>query len=690
MRFKRANSVTTEVLLLSDPKGFQGLPFAKIDLSDFETKDHAKNKKAPKESNKSKKQARRAQPKKRAQKPVIENKETQKNQKQQNKKLHQAAKRNAKDKEKGRAATQKTIAVRPHTKKKATPSWEAEEARKAKRRAIIEHEPLRIVPLGGIGEIGKNMTVYECGNDAFIIDAGLSFPDDELLGVDIVIPDYAYAKDIKDKLRGIFITHAHEDHIGALPYFLKDINIPVYGTKLTIGLIKSKLEEHDMVRSCTFNVIEPRQKTKMGCMSVEAIRVNHSIPDAVALAVETPFGTIVHTGDFKIDFTPMVGETTDLQRFGELGAAGVLALLSDSTNAEKPGWSTTEKVVSDSFEKLFAQAEGKRLVIATFSSNINRIQQIINLAKKHGRKIAFSGRSMENYTRVAAELGYLEYDPELIVEVNAINKCRPSDLIIVTTGSQGEPLSALSRMANGTHKHVSITKGDFIIISATPIPGNEKNVSRVVNQLLKLGSDVIYESMYDVHASGHACSGEHKLILNLVKPKYFIPIHGEYKHLKKHSDTALNSGVKSSNILIPEIGQVMEFNFKGLRRAETVQSGRILVDGLGVGDVGSVVLRDRKHLAQDGLLVVVCSIDVDTKELLSGPDVISRGFVYVKESDELFEEARRVTIQVIDKCRLSGERNWSSIKNKVRDALSDLMYQRTKRSPMILPVIMEI
>ncbi len=674
---------------MSDPKDIKGMPFARIDLSDFETK--SERKKTALKSNdsakeeKEEKKTRRSPARRRTRTADAGAKKVSAKAKEQQDQEQPRAKQQEKKQRPSAKKAAPAAAKQPSAKDAESPR-----RRQSKRRQSAMGRTLRVIPLGGIGEIGKNMTVYECGDDAFIIDCGLSFPDDELFGVDIVIPDYAYAKEIRCKLRGIFITHAHEDHIGALPYFLKDINIPVYGTKLTIGLIKSKLEEREMVHSCTFIEIEPGQKIKAGCMTLEAISVNHSIPDAVAFAIETPLGTLVHTGDFKIDFTPVIGRTTDLQRLGDIGSSGVLALLSDSTNAEKPGFSKTEKAVRDSFEQLFARAEGKRLIIATFSSNINRIQQFINLAKRHGRKIAFSGRSMENYTRVAAELGYLDYDQNIMVEINSISKCKPSDLIIITTGSQGEPLSALARMAAGTHKHVSITKDDFIIISATPIPGNEKNVTRVVNQLLKLGSEVIYESMYDVHASGHACSGEHQLMLNLVKPKYFIPIHGEYRHLKKHSDTALNAGIDRRNIFIPETGQVLEFSENGLRRGETVQSGRVLVDGSGVGDVGSVVLRDRKHLAQDGLLVVVCSIDIDTKELLSGPDVISRGFVYVKESDALFDEARKLTVDVIKRCQAANVRDWSTIKSRVRDALSDLMYQRTKRSPMILPIIMEI
>ncbi|MEG1017221.1 MAG: ribonuclease J [Oscillospiraceae bacterium] len=548
---------------------------------------------------------------------------------------------------------------------------------------------LRITPLGGLGEVGKNITVFECNGDSFIVDCGMGFPDDEMLGVDIVIPDFTYLSEIKDTLRGVIITHGHEDHIGAIPFFLKEINVPIYGKPLAIGLIGEKLKEHGIFEKSKLNCITTGQVVQFGCMSVEAIRVNHSIPDSIALAITTPAGVIVHTGDFKVDFTPVFDETIDLARFAEIGSKGVLALMSDSTNSERPGHSPTESKVGVALENLFARGEGKRILIATFSSNIQRIQQIIDLAKRHDRKIAFSGRSMENYTRIASELGYLSFDEDMIVAINDIGKVKPSDLIIITTGSQGEPMSALSRMASGSHKQVTISSLDLIIISATPIPGNEKMVIRVINELLKLGSDVIYESMYEVHASGHACQEEQKLIINLTRPKFFIPVHGEYKHLIKHAKTAEQMGIPQERIIIPEIGKQIEFHNGGAHFAGVVKAGSILVDGLGVGDVGSVVLRDRKHLSSDGLVVVVCSIDSETGELVSGPDIISRGFIYMRDSEALIDEAKALVRTIIDNSA-NKTGNKSDKKLKIREDLGKLMYQRTKRSPMILPVIMDI
>lgn len=547
---------------------------------------------------------------------------------------------------------------------------------------------LKIIPLGGIGEIGKNMTVYEQKNSMIIVDCGMSFPDSDLFGIDVVIPDYSYVLANKDKLKALFITHGHEDHIGALPYLLKEVHVPVYASRLTVGLIKGKLEEHRV--KADLRVMSAGEVIQVDSFKVEAIGVNHSIPDAMAFAITTEQGVVVQTGDFKIDYTPIFGDTIDLRRLGELGTNGVLALLSDSTNAERPGTSTSERTVGESFERLFSRAEGKRLIIATFASNIQRVQQIIDLAKRHKRKIAISGRSMENYSRIAMELGYLETEDGLIIDMSEINRHRPEDLIIITTGSQGEPMSALSRMAAGNHKQISITNDDVIIISASPIPGNEKTVARVVNDLLRLGSDVIYESMYDVHSSGHACKDELKLIMNLTKPKYFIPVHGEYKHLIKHANIARDLGIKDQNIILPDLGKVMEFSNGGVKLSETVTSGRVLVDGYGVGDVGSVVLRDRKHLAEDGLLVVVCTIDIETKELISGPDIISRGFVYVREAEPLLEEARKLVRDIINECFGENVRDWNDIKIRVREQVGELMYQRTKRNPMILPVIMDI
>ncbi|MEA5051464.1 MAG: RNase J family beta-CASP ribonuclease [Oscillospiraceae bacterium] len=577
------------------------------------------------------------------------------------------------------------------TKKTARPRRRADSAQSGETQKItVRDDALRIIPLGGLGEVGKNMTMYECGGDAFIVDCGLMFPDDELFGVDIVIPDFTYAVMRKDHIRGMIITHAHEDHIGGIPYFLREMDIPIYGSKLTIGIIKSKLEEFGLANSAKLRTIEIGDTVTFGCMQVETVRVNHSIPGAMAVAIRTPFGTVVQTGDFKVDYTPVFDKTIDLVRFGQLGAEGVLALLADSTNVERPGNSMTESNVGNALESLFSRAEGKRLIIASFASNIQRVQQIIDLAKRHGRKIALSGRSMINYTQIARELGYLTLEDDMLVDIDDIRRYKPNDLIIITTGSQGEPMSALSRMSAGTHKQVTIGKDDMIIISATPIPGNEKSVTRIINELLKLGSDVIYESMYETHASGHACQDELKLMMQLTKPKYFVPVHGEYKHLVKHANLAKSLGIPEKNVIIPEIGRVIEFTKDGVSTAQTVPSGRVLVDGLGVGDVGSVVLRDRKHLSQDGLLVVVASVDLETGEIISGPDMISRGFVFVKESDQLMTDARKLVRGILENYVASDKKGRGDVKMKIREELSRMMFQRTKRSPMILPVIMEI
>lgn len=550
--------------------------------------------------------------------------------------------------------------------------------------------PVKIIPLGGLNEIGKNMTAYECQDDIFIVDCGLAFPDDDMLGVDIVIPDFSYIESNADKVRGIVITHGHEDHIGGLAYLLKKVNIPVYASRLTIGLIEGKLKEHGILDNAKLNVVQPKTSIKMGCMSVEPIMVNHSIPDAFALAITTPAGVIVQTGDFKIDYTPIEGEIIDLARFGELGSKGVLALLSDSTNAERPGSSMSERKVGESFETLFQRASDKRMIIASFSTNIQRIQQIVDCAVRYDRKIALSGRSMINVVNIAIELGYLKIPQGVLVDIDQLQRYPSEKTVIVTTGSQGEPMSALSRMAMGEHRKVEVTSQDFIIISATPIPGNEKLVGRVVNELLKLGAEVVYEKMYEVHASGHACQDELKMMLGLTKPKFFVPVHGEYKHLKKHAQLAVSMGVNPENVIIGDIGNVIETDSVEMKITGTVPAGRVLVDGLGVGDVGNIVLRDRKHLAQDGLIVIVTTIDSQTGEILAGPDIVSRGFVYVRESEQLMEEAKQVVCDALSKCMQRNVREWGNIKNSVKDALSSYVYQQTKRSPMILPVIMEI
>lgn len=550
--------------------------------------------------------------------------------------------------------------------------------------------PVRIIPLGGLNEIGKNMTCYECGQDMFIVDCGLAFPDADMLGVDIVIPDFTYVEKNKDRIRGIILTHGHEDHIGGLAYLLKKFNVPVYGTRLTLGLVEGKLKEHGLLRSANLNVIKPRDMIKMGCMSVEVIPVNHSIPDAVAFAVYTPAGIIVQTGDFKVDFSPIQGEIIDLARFAELGNRGVLCLLADSTNAERPGSTMSERKVGESFERLFKQAESRRIIIATFSSNIHRVQQIVDNAVRSGRKVAVSGRSMVNVVNVALELGYLHIPDGVMIDIDAIGRYPDDKLIIITTGSQGEPMSALSRMAAGEHRKVSVSSDDFIIISATPIPGNEKHVNRVINELMHLGAEVVFEKMYDVHVSGHACQDELKLMLSLVKPKFFIPVHGEYKHLKKHSQLAQAVGIPPSNILIGDIGQVIELDGVEMKTTGTVPAGRVFVDGYGVGDVGSIVLRDRKHLAQDGLIIVVVTMDGTSGEVVAGPDIVSRGFVYVRESEELMEEARVRISGVLADCVSRSVREWGVIKTSIKDDLSNFIYKKTKRAPMILPIIMEI
>ncbi len=550
--------------------------------------------------------------------------------------------------------------------------------------------PVRIVPLGGLLEVGKNMTCYECQGDMFIVDCGMTFPDDEMLGVDLVLPDFTYAVRNQDRLKGIVITHGHEDHIGALPYFLKQVNVPVYATRLTLGLIENKLREHGLYGRVKLVQIAPRETIKLGCMEVEFIRVNHSIPDAVALAIHTPAGVIVQTGDFKIDYTPIMGDVIDLPRFGELGSRGVLALLSDSTNAERPGFTPTEQTVRGSFDKLFQQAGARRIIIATFSSNISRIQLICEAAAKYGRKVAVSGRSMVNAVAVSTELGYLDPPKDVLIDIDDLGRYRPEDVVLITTGSQGEPMSALSRMASGEHRKVNVTRDDFIIISARPIPGNEKTVGRVVNDLMRLGAEVIYESMYEVHVSGHACKEELKILLALTRPKFFFPVHGEYKQLRKHADLALAMGIPEERVFLGENGVVWELDGVSVKTGETVPAGAVLVDGLGVGDVGSIVLRDRKHLGEDGLIVVVCSIDTQTHRILAGPDIISRGFVYVREAEDMLAEARRVARQTLDDCTSRNVREWGNLKNQLRDALSSYFYSRTKRSPMILPVIQEI
>ncbi len=550
--------------------------------------------------------------------------------------------------------------------------------------------PVRIIPLGGLGEIGKNITLYEYKDDMLLVDCGMAFPDEETPGIDIVIPDFTYLIKNKDKIRGLVLTHGHEDHIGAIPYLLKNFNVEIFGTQLTLGLVEGKLREHKLLNSAKLNVVKPGDEITLGNIKVEFIHVNHSIPDAVGLAIKTPAGTIVQTGDFKIDTTPIDDRVIDLTRFAEIGRKGVLALLSDSTNAERPGYTMSERIVGESFSNLFKKAGRNRIIIATFSSNIHRIQQIIDAAVNSGRKVAVSGRSMLNVVNVASELGYLNVPDNVLIDIELIKKYQPEQLVIITTGSQGEPLSALHRMAFSDHRNVEIMPDDMIIISATPIPGNEKLVSKVINELMKRGANVVYEKMYDVHVSGHACQEELKLLMSLVRPKYFIPVHGEQKHLYKHAQLAATMGIKKENILITSIGSVVELTKNNIKTVETVPAGRVLVDGLGVGDVGSIVLRDRKHLAEDGIIVVAITMDSATGEIVSGPDVVSRGFVYVKESEELMNEVTTVAEDTLERLYMQNVRDWNVIKNRVRDAVSKYLYEQTRRSPMVLPIIMEI
>ena len=550
--------------------------------------------------------------------------------------------------------------------------------------------PVRVVPLGGLDEIGKNITLYQYGDDMFLVDCGMSFPDEEMPGIDIVIPDFTYVLANKEKIKGLVLTHGHEDHIGAIPYLLKNFNVPIYGTRLTLGLVEGKLKEHQLHTSAVLNVVKPGDIVKLGAFSVEFIHVNHSIPDAVAVAVRCPAGLIVQTGDFKIDPTPIDDKVIDMARFAELGREGVLACLADSTNAERPGFTASERIVGESFANLFKKAGSHRIIVATFSSNIHRIQQIIDEAVRCGRKVAVSGRSMINVVNIAEQLGYLKVTDGVLIDIEAIKKYTPEQLVIITTGSQGEPMSALHRIASGEHRNVEIVPGDMIIISATPIPGNEKLVSKVINVLMKRGANVVYEKMYDVHVSGHACQDELKLLLSIVKPKYFIPVHGEQKHLVKNFAVAETTGIPNGNIIIATNGNVIEMTNKAIRCAETVPAGRVLVDGLGVGDVGSIVLRDRIHLAEHGIIIIVLTMDSVSGEVISGPDVVSRGFVYVKESEELMSEIVELSSDILERCYMSNIRDRNAIKGKLRDGVSRFLYERTRRNPMVLPIIMDV
>ena len=545
---------------------------------------------------------------------------------------------------------------------------------------------LKVIALGGLEEIGKNITIFEYEDEMIVVDCGLEFPTDDMLGVDLVIPDTTYLEKNAEKIKAIVITHGHEDHIGSIPYFLQKVNVPIYASKLAIGLIQNKLEEHHLLKSANLHTVNPGQTVNFGKMKVEFIRSCHSIPDAMMLAIYTPVGIVMHTGDFKIDYTPINSEMTDLNRIAEIGNKGVLLLLSDSTNAEKQGFTMSERTVGAELDKLFINCE-KRIVVATFASNVHRIQQIVDLAVKYGRKIAICGRSMINTIETAIKLGYMDAPKNLFVDIDTIKNYSENKLVIITTGSQGETMSALTRMAAGEHKKVEITPNDLVIISATPIPGNEKSVSEVIDDLMQIGAEVIYN---DTHVSGHACQEEQKLILALTKPKYFMPVHGEYRQLKAHKTTAEMMGIPSENIFMSVNGRILELNENEAKLTGTVPSGKILVDGLGIGDVGSIVLRDRQHLSQDGLIVIVMTMDSATGEIVAGPDVITRGFVYVRESENIMEDVKNAIREEVNKLEYKGIRDWSTIKSTLKDHIRDFIFQKTKRNPMILPIIMEV
>ena len=548
---------------------------------------------------------------------------------------------------------------------------------------------LKIIALGGLDEIGKNITVFEYEDEIILVDCGLEFPDDDMLGVDLVIPDFTYLVKNQDKIKGLFITHGHEDHIGSIPYLLKEVNIPIYATRLTAKLIEHKLEEHKLLSSAKINVVEQGQTINAGKMQVEFIRSSHSIPDACMLAIHTPAGTVIHTGDFKVDYTPIDGQKMDLGRLAELGDKGVLALLSDSTNAERKGFTMSERTIGPVFDKLFEGCK-KRIVVATFASNVHRVQQIVNSAVKYGRKVAVSGRSMINMIEAARELNYIDAPDDIFIDIDLIKNYNDEQLVIMTTGSQGETMSALTRMANGEHKKVTLTSNDLVIISANPIPGNEKSVSKVIDQLMKIGVEVVYSALADVHVSGHACQEEQKLIMTLTKPKYFIPVHGEYRQLMAHRDTAIEVGIPKENIFITGNGRILELNDEKAEFTGTVPSGRVMVDGLGVGDVGNIVLRDRQHLSQDGLIIIVMGMSSNTGEIVSGPDVISRGFVYVRESENLMEQVKDYIRDELEELENNHITDWTTIKSTLRDDVRDFVFTRTKRNPMILPIILEV
>lgn len=549
------------------------------------------------------------------------------------------------------------------------------------------HNKVKIIPLGGLEQIGMNMTAFEYEDSIIVVDCGMAFPSDDMLGIDLVIPDVSYLKNNIDKVKGFVITHGHEDHIGALPYVLRDVPAPVYGTKLTIGLIENKLKEHNMMKTVRRKVVKHGQSINLGCFRIEFIKTNHSIADASALAIFSPAGIIVHTGDFKIDYTPVFGEPADLQRFAELGKKGVLALMCDSTNAIRPGFTMSERTVGKTFDSIFAEHKNNRIIVATFASNVDRVQQIINTAYHYGRKVVVEGRSMVNVIGTASELGYINIPENTLIDIEHLKNYKKEDTVLITTGSQGESLAALSRMAADLHKKVSIMPGDVVILSSTPIPGNEKAVARVINELSMKGAEVINQ---DTHVSGHACQEEIKLMYSLVRPKFSIPVHGEYRHLMAQRNLAISMGIPKENVILMRSGDVIEIGDEGYRVADHVQAGGILVDGLGIGDVGNIVLRDRQNLAQNGIIIVVLTLEKYSNQLLAGPDIVSRGFVYVRESEDLMEEAQRIVDEAVQGCLEKHVSDWGKIKNIIRDSLSDFLWKRIKRNPMILPIIMEV
>ena len=546
---------------------------------------------------------------------------------------------------------------------------------------------LKIIPLGGLEQIGMNITAFEYEDSIIVVDCGLAFPEDDMLGIDLVIPDITYLKDNYEKVKGFVITHGHEDHIGALPYVLKEINVPVYATKLTMGLIENKLKEHVLPKPVKRKVVKYGQSINLGCFRIEFIRTNHSISDAAALAIFSPAGIVVHTGDFKVDYTPVNGETIDLQRFAELGKKGVLALMCDSTNVMKPGYTMSERTVGKTFDNIFADNEKHRIIVATFASNVDRVQQIINSAEKYGRKVVVEGRSMVNVISTAAELGYLDVPKNIIIEMEQMKNYPPEKLVLITTGSQGEAMAALSRMAANLHRKVSIEPGDTVIFSSRPIPGNEKNVSKVINELAQKGAKVIVQ---DTHVSGHASQEEIKLIYSLTRPKYAIPVHGEYQHLKAHAELAQGMGIPKENTIVLSSGDVLELTQERATLIGKVQAQGIMVDGLGVGDVGNIVLRDRQHLSENGLIIIVLTLEKYTNQLLAGPDIVSRGFVYVRESEYLMDEAKSIVYAALERCLDNKVSDWSKIKTEIKDSLSDYLWKKMKRNPMILPIIMEV